>query len=243
MKRPLPAWLSLGLFLVAGVSYPQGTIEVISLRHRAADQVIPVLQPLLEPGGALSGQGYQLIVRTGPANLAQLREVLAAIDRPARRLMISVRFDSAEDAARSRAQAGARLSEHGARVDARIQDSRAAQHERVDQRVQVLEGGEARIFTGELRFWSEASTGFIAVPRVAGSEVTLDLFAQQERHVRGGAIQGQRAASTLSGRLGEWLELGGASTASASSATGPLDARQGARGSDRRMWLMVEELR
>ena len=35
--------------------------EVISLRHRTAEQVIPVLRPLLEPGGALSGQYNQLI--------------------------------------------------------------------------------------------------------------------------------------------------------------------------------------
>ena len=32
------------------------SLTVIDLNHRTAAEVIPVLQPLLEPGGALTGQ-------------------------------------------------------------------------------------------------------------------------------------------------------------------------------------------
>ncbi len=46
--------LLLFLLFVAASAFAQGTLEVISLRHRTADQVIPVLRPLLEPGGILS---------------------------------------------------------------------------------------------------------------------------------------------------------------------------------------------
>src|SRR4249920_184162 len=88
------------LVFVASTALAQGSLEVISLRHRTAEQVIPVLRPMLEPGGALSGQYNQLIVRTSPGNLAQIRAVLDSIDQPARRLTISVRFDSAQDGIR-----------------------------------------------------------------------------------------------------------------------------------------------
>jgi hypothetical protein len=125
----------------------------------------------------------------------------------------------------------------------RIEDRRSTGSESVAQQVQVLEGGEASVSTGELRYWADASTGMIVVPRLAGSNVTLDLYAQQERFVRGGAIQGQRAATTVSGRLGEWIELGGASTRSVSSGAGTFGARESARSADRRMWLKVEEIR
>ena len=239
MKRFLP----LGLLLAAGITLAQGALEIIPLRHRTADEMIPVLQPMLEPGGALSGQAYQLIVRTSPANLAQLREVLAAIDRPARRLMISVRFDSVQDRARSRADADVRISNRGASADVRVLDSRSAQDERVDQRVQVLEGGQATISTGEWRLYADSSTGFVAVPRLSGSNVTLDIFSQQESFTRGGGIRGQQASSTVSGRLGEWIELGGVSASAVSSGTGTLSSREGARSSDRRVWLKIEELR
>ena len=79
--------------LIAGSAAAQGSLEIIPLRHRTADQVLPALRPLMEPGATLTGQGTQLIVRTSPANLEELRRALDEIDRPQRRLQISVRFE------------------------------------------------------------------------------------------------------------------------------------------------------
>lgn len=240
------SWIRRLLLLIA-VAAPavlaQGTLEVISLKHRTAEQVIPVLRPLLEPGGALSGQYNQLIVRTSPGNLAQIRAVLDAIDQPARRLTISVRFDASQDSARSGVQADARISNRGSSANVRIEDSRSSRNEQVDQRIQVLEGGEARISTGESRIYGQAGTGIVVVPRVAGSNVTLEIAAQQEAFTRGGAIQGGRAVSTVSGRLGEWIELGGASSASARNDSGILSSRETTGSANRGVWVKVEELR
>jgi len=216
----------LSLFFIAQTVLAQGPLEVISLRHRTADQVIPVLRPLLEPGGALSGQYNQLIVRTSPGNLAQIRAVLDSIDQPARRLTISVRFDNAQQAARSG-----------------FQDSRAARDEQVNQRIQVLEGGQAYISTGESRIYGQAGTGFAVMPRISGSNVTLEIATQQEAFNRGGAIQGQRAVSSVSGRLGEWIDLGGAQSASARADSGILSARERTAASSSGIWVKVEELR
>ncbi len=230
------AWLAASL-------HAQGTLEVIALRHRSAEQVIPILSPLLEPGGALSGQAYQLIVRTSPGNLAQLRAALEAIDQPARRLNISVRFDTAQDRARRGVQTDARISNRGSSIGVRVQDSASAQDERVDQRLQVLEGGQAYISTGESRLYGQAGTGFAVVPRIAGSNVILEIAAQQEAFTRGGAIQGERAVSTVSGRLGEWIELGGARRSSRREESGILSARERTTSEDRAIWVKVEEIR
>jgi len=220
MKR-LP-WL---FALVAPVLFAQATLEVISLRHRTADQVIPVLRPLLEPGGALSGQYNQLIVRTSPGNLAQIRAVLDSIDQPARRLTISVRLDNTQQSARSG-----------------VQDSRAAHDEQVNQRIQVLEGGQAYISTGESRIYGQAGTGFSVMPRVSGSNVTLEIATQQEVFTRGGAIQGQHAATSVSGRLGEWIDVGGVSSASARTDSGILSSGERTAAGNRGIWVKVEEL-
>lgn len=214
------------LAFVAVAALAQDSVEVISLRHRTADQVIPVLRPLLAPGGALTGQYNQLIVRTNPENLAQLRQVLESIDQPSRRLMISVRFDGSRDAARAGAL-----------------DSRSASDGRVDQRLQVLEGGQAFISAGEARYYAEAATGFSVVPRLSGDQVTLDIAAQQDAFTRAGAIRGQQAASTVGGRLGEWIELGGAGSATARAGSGMLSSRESSATESRRIWLKVEEIR
>src|SRR2546425_5445680 len=87
----------------------QQALEIIPLRHRTVDQVLPALQPLVEPGGVLTGQSGQLIVRTSPANLAEIKRALEAIDRPLRRLQISVRFDDSLEAASQGIEASGRI--------------------------------------------------------------------------------------------------------------------------------------
>lgn len=239
--------------LWAGVASAQGSLEVIELRHATAEQVLPTLRPLLEPGGVLTGQRNQLIVRTGAANLAELRRVLAAIDRPARRLMISVRFDYAGSEERSGAEVDARISDRGSRIDARVFESRSASGERVDQRLQVLEGGRATIATGtaqplQLRdgvLVQDMATGFDVVPRVSGDTVTLEIAPRREAagSVTHGSVQVQRAHSTLGARLGEWVELAGITQSATRDARGIASGARGGAAANRRIWVRVDEVR
>ncbi|MGQ0657501.1 MAG: secretin N-terminal domain-containing protein [Chromatiales bacterium] len=70
-------------------------IEVIPLRHALVKDVVPVLEPLVAPGGTVTGMNDRLIVKTTPSNLEELRRTLAAIDRAPRQLRITVRQDVA----------------------------------------------------------------------------------------------------------------------------------------------------
>ena len=70
------------------------SLEIIQLKNRPADQVLPVVRPLLEPGASASGSGFQLFVRTSAANLAQIRQVVASLDRAVRQLVIYVKEDA-----------------------------------------------------------------------------------------------------------------------------------------------------
>lgn len=241
-------WL-LGLLLACGLARAQGDLQILQLRSRSAEQVIPILRPLLEPSGVLTGQGYQLIVRTSPKNLAEMRAVLDSIDRPPRRLVISVRQGATAEEMR------------------RIADSRSASDQRIDQRVQVLEGGHAMIGFEESRplqqrqvFRSpdgrvvretttviqQASTGFEVVPRLSGDTVHLEIAPQREGFVSGGApgaIESQRVATTVSDRLGEWIDVGGASSSSARSGSGILSSGESRASGTSSTWVNVEELR
>jgi type II secretory pathway component HofQ len=93
MRRRGQAWLwplvALAAALGTATAMAQD-LEIIELQHRRAEDVIPIVQPLLDPGGVLSGVDDKLLVRTTPANLAQIREAVAAIDRPQRQLLITV---------------------------------------------------------------------------------------------------------------------------------------------------------
>lgn len=242
----------------------QASLEVIDLRHRTAEQVLPELRPLLEPGAVMTGQRSQLIVRTSPQNLAEIRRALDALDRPARRLVISVRFDDATADERSAFAAGGVVSTQGARANLQAADARSAANERVDQRVQVLEGGRALIATGQSRPVRQAQilgnpgtpvqrqtvviqdivTGFEAVPRLSGSTVFLEIAPQRELPgAMPGSVQGQSATTSVSARLGEWVELAGIVGASARDERGILSASRERSMQSRRMWVRVDEVR
>jgi type II secretory pathway component GspD/PulD (secretin) len=229
------ALLALGSTLGA-----ENALEIIMLRHRTADQVLPALRPLLEPGATLTGQRNQLIVRTSRANLADLRLALEALDRPLRRLEISVRFEESREAALARIEASGSVGSRGSRLDLKAQESRVASGERVDQRVQVLEGSRAVVYSGqsrpvrqrihtpggvipqEITVVHDHSTGFTVVPHFSGKGVRLDIAGQ------GGS---QSGATMVEVSLGQWIHLGSTSTTAAY------------RSELQRVWLKVEELR
>jgi type II secretory pathway component GspD/PulD (secretin) len=225
----------------------QETLEIIPLRHRSVEEVLPVLRPLLEPGAALSGQKGQLFLRATPANVAQMRRALEAIDRPLRRLEVSVRFDTSGERQRQSVDVRGTLGSRQ-ELEVRASDRHGRRDERVDQRLQVMEGGRAYIASGQSRPYPErevihtpggtvvrettvmhdTGTGFYIVPRLAGERVQLDIVADG-------------VATQTSARLGEWLEIAGATESRARETGGLARAGRSQAFESRRVWVRVEE--
>jgi hypothetical protein len=274
---------ALFLLLAAGGALAQMSVEVIALKYRTAEEVIPMLQPMIASGGSLSGLRGQLVVRTTQANLAELRRVLASVDAAPRRLLISVAQDTAYDASRRgaeisgslRAEDSLRLTIPGSTgaprdgVQGRVYDSRSVDNVRVTQTVQVLEGRSALIQSGaevavpqrrvvrsvvngrvvdqlvdDVQYRS-ADTGFEVTPRLAGDVVTLDVSPRREAFVQGvpGVVDVQRVVSTVSGRLGEWIELAAVSQERTSEREVILGRAGRTRTESRSVLVKVEELR
>jgi type II secretory pathway component GspD/PulD (secretin) len=159
MKTSLRVLWLVGLAVCAGALAQ--SLEIIQLRHRTAEEVIPVLQPLLESGGSLSGKDDQLFVRASSANLAQLRSAIAAIDKPPRQLLVSVRRSSRQEMERRGLIASGTLSDRNSSVSAgesgrrssgvTVRATDSSSREQVDgvSSVRVVEGGAAFISTGE----------------------------------------------------------------------------------------------
>lgn len=89
--RGLAACVGLLLCAVAVLAQDAGAqLEIIPLRHRLFEELRPLLEPLLEPGGTLTGSGGQVIVKTSPANLDDIRRAITALDQRQQRLRVSV---------------------------------------------------------------------------------------------------------------------------------------------------------
>ena len=88
--------------------------------------------------------------------------------------------------------------------------------------LRISEGSEGFIQTGQqVAYYSssngtefkDVTTGFYVLPRIHGSGVTLKVrpFKNTPGKKRGDSIETQSADTTISGRIGEWLPLGGVS--------------------------------
>jgi len=245
------------LFAFAVAAAGERSVEVLRLQYRSAEELVPILRPLVEPGGAVTGQGSTLVLRAGAANLAELRSVIAQLDRAPRRLLVTVRQESGNASSGSALSASGTVGSGGVRGEVVLADTRNARDDALEQRLQVIEGRPAFIAVGELRPVRErraigpiaieetryvaARSGFEVVARVSGSEVTVEVLPRREEF-RGRAIETASAVSAVRGRLGEWIELASAATASTREERGLVSARSGTSEAKSRIWLKVEEL-
>jgi type II secretory pathway component GspD/PulD (secretin) len=208
-----------GLVLAADLQ-----IRVIELKHRSADDLIPVVRPLLGIDGAVSGDGQRLIVRDESATLDDIERVVRAIDVPRRNLRITVRQTTAEDVRRGGAGPS---QEGGARIVRRYSTGQGA----FEQHLQVLDGETAYIEIGksipdttlfvELAgphlqlaqgvVYREVTTGFAVSPRLHGEEVELAISPRLSFVTDRGMqiVEFHEMASRVRVRLGEWVDIGG----------------------------------
>jgi hypothetical protein len=155
------------------------------------------------------------------------------------------------------------------RLRGRIVESRRSASEHSEQSVQVMEGGSAFIRVGESRplpsrqivrtvvngrvveqvvdatTYVDAVSGFQVRPRLSGDIVTLEIHPQRESfdHRVPGAVHTQSVATTASGRLGEWIELGGLAEQRSEQGSALLGRSAGGGHDNRRVRVWVEELR
>jgi len=246
----------------------ESVIQVVPLQHRTVEEVLPVLRPLLDKDGALSGMNGQLIIRTSPGNMQQLRAVLRSIDSAPRRLKITVSQGQESDDDRSGAEVSGTIGAGGG-VRALVFSSRSAAQREDTQTIQVLEGRPALIGIGqslplterrvvrdgmttrieESTVQRDVSTGFYVLPRLAGDRVTLEISPQRESvsrpRERGGEgvrIDVQRLQTSVSGRLGEWIEIGAAVREQSGHESGVIYSSGGQGGQQGRVRVKVEEL-
>ncbi len=257
MKRLIP----LALLLLCWFAPLQAdAIRIIDLQHRSAEEIIPLLRPMLEPGVGLSGSGYTLIVRAGEDDLAQLDYLLERLDQARRQLLITVRqgrdlqrserglhIEGEIERPRTRVYSTRRRADDGHSQQLRISEGEWAMIRsgqavpQVIQREQHGPGGLSRERSIEYR---DVDSGFEVRPMVSGEQVSLDIRPHSARMAPGGAgvIEQQSVVTRVSGRLGEWIELAGAEQAERRDERGTVYSTRQRQRTVQDVWVKVEEL-
>jgi type II secretory pathway component GspD/PulD (secretin) len=253
LRHGTSPWVRAVLVCLACSGASSGTVratealETISLHYRLAEELIPLLRPLLPPGAALTGMDDVLLVRGDAATVRQVREALAILDRAPRQLLITVGQDTGAGRDSRGVQGSATIGSGdvqaginrppgghpGAQIT--VHDHATRADLRSVSNVRVMEGHEVYVSVGESRpvttstvlvggdrrhevvdqtaGYRDVRSGFYATPRVNGDHVTLEIsptqqgFSEQSRP--GTVVTTQALHTIVSGRLGEWMALGG----------------------------------
>jgi type II secretory pathway component HofQ len=241
----------LGLMLLTS-PLQADSITTIQLQNRPAEEIIPIIEPMLGTGDVITGRGFKLFLRSSPETLAEVKDMIDVLDITAKILQISVFQGSERDLRALSINGNIQIESGNASGSIGTKSNQSAGSISYDnnntsgsinatgtsgrmqnnplQRLRVTAGTEGYIETGEqIPYFSVAgwigsraavgdieyrnvTTGFYVLPRVHGDNVSLQVspFKNSLRKTRTGNIATQQANTTITGRLGEWLLIGGA---------------------------------
>lgn len=247
------AYILLGLVLLVS-AVQADSITTLNLTNRSAEEIIPIVKPMLGSNDAITGQGYKIFLRASPQTLAQVKEMIEVLDIAATTLQISVFQGSTRGLSALGISGGIQVESGDASIDIGTNgnntgegggsitystnngsgsinstNTRMRLQDNPIHQIRVTEGTEAYIETGEqIPYFSgtnwirpgvvaggieykDVTTGFYVLPRIHGDNVTLQVspFKNSRSAARGGNIETQNADTTLTGRIGEWLLIGG----------------------------------
>ncbi len=287
MKRALrSAFVALGLcagvpgvMLVVAPSVQAQSLATIPLHYRTAEDLLPILQPLVPPGATITGTGDMLFVRADAATLGHIREAVASLDRAPRQLLISVgQVTNAKGSGTSVRGSGTigsgdlqvgvnRPPQASTGGQVVVRSGTASDDVRNVSSVRALEGYETYVSLGQSRPFTsttvtggahyppvvsqstgfrDVQTGFYATPRVSGDRVTLEISSRQQRFAgdgRSAPVTTGSLTTTVSGRIGEWIQIGGSVDGAAGSDSGLVTWGTRSELTQYAAWVKVDEVR
>lgn len=139
-------------------------LQIIDLKNRPADEIIPVIKPMLKPNDAITGTGYQLFLRTDAKTLEEVTRLLQVMDKAPRNLVIKVRNNLESNSKSTDINTSANYEviddvrvvvgdnpprDNGAEV--RVNSNKNTTNRNTEHMIRVIEGGKAFITAGEIR--------------------------------------------------------------------------------------------
>ena len=230
----------------------QAATEVIQLNNRMAEDVLPVAESVLGGQGRVTAYGNQLIVNAPDSLIRELRQVVDQLDVAPKRLLISVdtqdsassttggyRVDGSVRAGDVEFETG--RGEIGGRDQVRIIRRSTNSRDGGIQQIQASEGYPALIQVGQSvplttqgtdgygqiyqqTQYRDVLRGFYATATVHGDRVQISISSSRDRLAQGrsGVVEVQNADTRISGRVGEWITVGGIDESASSDQRGTL---------------------
>ncbi len=230
MLRLMPALLLLPLLFSQPASADE--MQIFDLKGATPQELIPLIKPFVGPDGTVTGMHNQLIVRTSPERMAEVRKILQEFDRPPRRLLIHVRDSAPGEAETDRIDLS--LRNPHLQIGKREQNSLSVKRHTTESReanqrtLQTIEGQPTLISSGIIRpevtrsgyvigprggyqtsiDYRNIDSGFYARVHVVRDSVRIEISTRKQEPISGSpVVSHQETENVVSGQLGAWLPL------------------------------------
>lgn len=228
-------------------------LEIVNLNHRPAKEIIPIIKPLIDKDGSISGEKYVLFIRTSYKNFQQIKSALTTLDADFRQLRISIMQESAANMKRF----GYNVTKDAKKTNAKVYSTQHAPSSTKQQTIQVTEGQWATLQTGmsiPSISRSQNPNGTITEsiqyktivsrlkihPVINGNMINVEIksFTGNKDSVNSNTSQGLN--TSVKGKLGEWIALGGITSATNKNSVGFIFSTHRTSDSSQQIFIKID---
>ena len=176
-------YVSLVFFLCLSLqALAAAQFKIVTLQHRFAEDILPIVQPLVDSGGTISGMQNHLIIRTSAENMAEIEQIIHTLDVARQNFKITVSRQDYTNNSNSNTNITARKrignveittgddpknSQGGAHIQ--LNDRQTKTQNNIDQFINVTDGERAYISVGQsvpfTQEWVTLTRRYISVQR------------------------------------------------------------------------------
>jgi type II secretory pathway component GspD/PulD (secretin) len=237
-------------------------LDIIKLKHRPAESIQKLVEPLLTPSERIIANSDSLILKTKPENTESIVQLIKKLDQPIRQFVIQVLQSHAQSADQLDIGLKGRLHyPPSAYLRGKYGDTQALSDSNNLQTLRVLESETAFIKTGErrpfyqIRFWPYAygqnaysidtqwldiSTGFAVTPRLSGDKIQLTIRPWTHQLTNQQTIATRQAATTITVPAGKWVAIGEVRSSSNQQQQGFLQHSRNSQRDNSKLFIRVE---
>ena len=257
------------LILACSSANAQTEFKMITLQHRFAQDLLPIVQPMVGGDGNASAIDNHLLIRAAPERMAAIEQVVATLDVSRKNVHITVSHDDISQSQRNRVGVTGRGrvgnvevqlpqgARDGVRLDIDSGSNSASQQG--SEFVTVLDGERAFIRVGQsvpfTQQWvqltqrypsvqqstefRDITTGFAVRPRYIGDQLELEITPRIARLNNAGFIDFEELSTIVRVAPGQWFDLGGNMQSRDEVSRAILSQQQGADGRATRLMIKV----
>jgi len=217
--RGVIRWLLASLLLASACTIQAEDMRIHVLPRADAAALLPVIEPLLAPGGSVRAYQGKLIIRTTDSNMSELEGALGSLEAKPSAMVVHLRRQGSSSEQRSGVDT--RIEGRipgGVSGDIRIEQNRRQTSQQDHYRIRTLSGYPAHISQGTLlalgggyygTVFAKLQQGIQVIPQLTpDGSVVLQISQRYDQPGGQGVAHTQSSGTTLRVQPGIWQPMG-----------------------------------